>query len=113
MNEGIAIKEPLYRLSVRFRNGELISWVMQNPVDSRAIQPDTTFMVVTSVSVQNPSQCAETTFVNIRDMSFLRCEKVTLEQLAGEHRSAGIRSSAGKGGAEDTGPKSLSQVSFF
>lgn len=112
MSEAITIKEPLYRLSVRFRNGELITWVTQKELDSRSISPDTTFMIVTSVSVQDPSQCSETTVVNVRDLSFVRCERVTLEQLAGEHRSAGIRS-GGKGGAEDGSPKTLSQVKFI
>lgn len=112
MSEGLTIKEPLYRLSVRFRNGELITWVTAEELDSRKVTPDTTFMIVTSVSVQNPSQCTETTVINVRDLSFVRSERVTLEQLAGEHRSAGIRST-GKSGAEDGGPKALSQVKFI
>ena len=112
MSEAISIKEPLYRLSVRFNNGELISWVTQEALDSRGVTPDTTYMIVTSISVQNPNQCTETTVINLKDLSFVRSERVTLEQLAGEHRSAGIRST-GKSGAEDGGPKALSEVKFI
>lgn len=112
MSEAIEVKEPLYRLSARFANGELITYVTQEQFDSRAIASETRYMVITSVSVQNPTQCTETTIVNLRDLSFVRSERVTLEQLAAEHRSAGIRST-GKNTADEWHPKVLSTVKFI
>jgi hypothetical protein len=48
--------------------------------------------------------------VNLRDVSFLKTERVTLEQLASEHR-IGIRSAA-LPGADDRLPKNLAQLRF-
>ncbi len=111
MSERIMLQDPLFKLAVRFGNGEVLSYVLQDPLDSRAITPDTRYAIISSVLCQNPSECTEVTAINLRDVSFLRTERVTIEQLAGSHRTAGIGSQV-KQDLDDRLPKILSQIKF-
>ena len=110
MSESIQLRDPLFRLYIRFTNGETMQHVMTEPLDSRMIAPETKYAVISSSSCQNPNVCTDVTLVNLRDVTFIRTERVTLEQLAGEHR-IGIRS-AGTAGSDDRLPKNLAQIKF-
>jgi len=109
MSENIELKEPIFKLSVRFNNGETIHYIVDSAIDSRLLTPDTRYAVISSVSCQNPNDCTETTVINLRDVTFVRTERVTLDQLAGEHRMAGIRAVRGS----DDKVKTLSYVKFI
>lgn len=111
MSESLQLRDPLFRLIVRFTNGETLQQVMTDPLDSRVIAPETKYAVISSFSCQNPSVCNEVTVVNLRDVTFIKSERVTLEQLAAEHR-IGIRS-AGLSGSDDRLPKNLAQLKFI
>jgi hypothetical protein len=111
MSESLQLRDPLFRLIVRFTNGETMQQVMTEPLDSRMITPETKYAVISSFSCQNPSLCTDITLVNLRDVTLIKTERVTLEQLAGEHR-IGIRS-AGVAGADDRLPKNLAQLKFI
>jgi hypothetical protein len=110
MSESLQLRDPLFRLYVRFTNGETMQHVMTEPLDSRMLSPETKYAVISSFSCQKPSECIDVTLVNLRDVTFIRTERVTLEQLAGEHR-IGIRSS-GTPGADERLPKNLAQLKF-
>ncbi len=110
MSEGLQLRDPLFRLYIRFTNGETMHQVMTDPLDSRMIAPETKYAVISSFSCQNPSVCTDVILVNLRDVTFIKTERVTLEQLAGEHR-IGIRS-AGAPGSDDRLPKNLAQLKF-
>lgn len=110
MSESFQLRDPLFRLIIRFTNGETVQHVMTDPIDSRMISPETKYAVISSFSCQNPSVCSDVTVVNLRDVSFVRSERVTLEQLAAEHR-IGIRS-AGISTADDRLPKNVAQLKF-
>lgn len=109
MSEAIELKEPIFKLSVRFSNGELLSFIVDSPIDSRLITPDTRYAMISTVNCQNPNECADLTVVNLRDVTFIRTERVTLDQLAAEHRMAGIRIT----GRADDKLKSLSYLKFI
>ncbi|HKV37701.1 MAG TPA: hypothetical protein VJX67_00700 [Blastocatellia bacterium] len=109
MSEPIQLKEPLYRLSVRFGNGELLQYLVNEPIDSRLVTPDVRYAIITSVSTLSPNELAETMVINLRDLTYIKSERVTLDQLASEHRSAGIRNTSG----DDAQPKTLSRVKFI
>ncbi|HSB08572.1 MAG TPA: hypothetical protein VLM38_03600 [Blastocatellia bacterium] len=111
MSESFQLRDPLFRLIVRFSNGETIQHMSTDPIDSRAIAPETRYAVISSFSLQNPTVCSDVTVVNLEDVTFIKTERVTLEQLAAEHR-IGIRS-AGVSAAEDRLPKSLAQLKFI
>jgi hypothetical protein len=111
MSEGLQLRDPLFRLNIRFTNGEQMQHVMTEPLDSRMIAPETKYAVISSFSCQNPNVCTDVTLINLRDVTFIKTERVTLEQLAGEHR-IGIRS-AGTPGSDDRLPKNLAQIKFI
>jgi hypothetical protein len=107
MSESFQIREPLYKLLVRFGNGETVHFILPDPIDDRLMTPDTKYVVISSFSVEKPSECTDITVINVRDLTFIRTERVTLEQLAAERRMAGMRSSS-----DDKLPKTLSQLKF-
>ena len=107
MTESLQLRDPLFRLIVRFNNGETIQHMMTEPLDSRAIATQTRYALISSYSCQDPSVCLDVTLVNMEDVTFIKSERVTLEQLAGEHR-IGIRSAA-----DDRLPKSVVQLKFL
>jgi hypothetical protein len=111
MSESIQIQEPIYKLAVRFGNGEVLRYVVRNPIDDRSVTPDTRYVIITSISCQNPSQCTEITVVNMRDVTYIQTERVTLEQLAGEHRMVGIRTTGPHGHGENL-PETLAEIKF-
>jgi len=112
MSESIQLRDPLFRLAVRFTNGETMQHVMTEPLDARMIAPETKYAVVSSFSCQNPSVCTETVVLNLRDISYIKSERVTLEQLASEHR-IGIRSAGTTIADERLHPKTLAQIKFI
>ncbi|HKF56421.1 MAG TPA: hypothetical protein VKJ45_13280 [Blastocatellia bacterium] len=111
MSESIELREPLYKLSIRFSNGELLNFLVRDLIDSRMITTETRYAVISSVSIQDPSQCIDSTVVNLRDVTFIRTERVTLDQLAAEHRMAGIRS-GNRSSFDDKLLKTLSHLKF-
>ena len=111
MSESIQLQEPIYKLSVRFGNGEVLRYVVKNLIDERSVNPDTRYAVITSISCQNPNQCTEISVINMRDVSYLRTERVTLEQLANEHRMVGIRTTGTHTAGENL-PETLAEIKF-
>ena len=109
MSESIQLPDPLFRLTIRFSNGETVTHMMTDPLEPRVIAPELKYAIVSSYSCQNPNTGVEVAMINLRDVSYIKTERVTLEQLAGEHR-IGIRS-AGVGG-DDRLPKFLAQIKF-
>jgi hypothetical protein len=112
MSESLQLREPLFKLIIRFSNGEMIQHVISDPVEARMISPETRYAVISSFSCQNPSECTDITVVNLRDVTFLKSERVTLDQLSAERRMAGIHSSS-TSSADDRLPKTLAQVKFI
>src|SRR5215471_6169313 len=88
-----------------------LNFLVRDLIDSRMISTDTRYAVISSVSTQDPSQCIDSTVVNLRDVTFIRTERVTLDQLAAEHRMAGIRSGS-RSSFDDKLLKTLSQLKF-
>jgi hypothetical protein len=111
MSESLQLHDPLFKLIVRFSNGEMIQYVLGDPIDARLITTETRYAVISSFSCQNPSECTDITVVNLRDVTFIRTERVTLDQLTTERRMAGIHS-ASTSSADDRLPKTIAQVKF-
>lgn len=111
MSERFQLPDPLFKLIVRFSNGETIQHISTDPIDTRAVAPETRYAVISSFFCQNPSVCSDVTVVNLKDVSFIKTERVTLEQLAAEHR-IGIRSK-GTSATDDRLPKTLAQLKFI
>ena len=112
MSESIQLRDPLYKLVVRFSNGETVQHVVTDPIDARAVKPETRYALISSFSCQNPSECTDVSVINLRDVSFIRTERVTLDHLATERRMAGMRN-MGVSGQEEKLPKTLAQLKFI
>jgi hypothetical protein len=112
MSESLQLRDPLYKLIVRFSNGEMIQHIVSDPIEARMIAPETRYAVIVSFSCQNPSECTDITVVNLRDVTFVKTERVTLDQLSTDRRTAGIHSTS-VSGTDDRLPKTLSQVKFI
>jgi len=111
MSENIQLKDPLFRLSVRFGNGETINFITDQPINEDKILPETRYAIITSVPIASPSECADISVINLRDVTFIKTEKVTLDQLTHERRMAGIRS-IGQSDTDDRLPKTLAHLKF-
>jgi hypothetical protein len=92
MSERIELKDPLFRLVVRFSNGETLQHLLAEPVDARSMPPDARYAVVSTFSVERPNEVSEIDIINLRDVTFIKTERVTLDDLAADRRKAGIRS---------------------
>ncbi|HXG91074.1 MAG TPA: hypothetical protein VNN73_01740 [Blastocatellia bacterium] len=112
MSESLQLRDPLFKLVVRFSNGEMIQHILQDPIEARAMTPDTRYAVISSFSCQNPSECTDITVINLRDVTYFKTERVTLDQLANERRMAGMHASAASG-HDDKLPKTISQLKFI
>ena len=112
MSESLQLREPLFKLVVRFGNGEKLQHVVSHPIEAHLITPDTRYLVISSFSLQNPSECTDVTVVNMRDVTFIKTEQVTLDQLTTERRTAGLHSSS-TSTQDDRMPKTLAQLKFI
>jgi len=105
------LREPLYKLIIRFANGEMIHHVVSEPIDSRQIASATLYAVISCFLLQKPSECTDITVINLRDVSFIKTERVTLDQVASERRMAGLHANSSK--EDDRMPKMLAQLRFI
>jgi hypothetical protein len=112
MSESLQLRDPLYKLNVRFSNGEQIQFISSEAIDPRGITPETRYAVISSFSVENPSDCTDIAVLSLRDISCIRTEKVTREQLTAERRMAGIRT-VGAHDHDEKPVKSLAQLKFI
>jgi hypothetical protein len=110
MSESIQLRDPLFKLYLRFSNGEVVNHIATNPIEPRAITADMRYAVIACYSTQNPSECTDITVVNLRDVTYIKTERVTVDQLVADRRMAGIRSSDSN--ADDRLPKALAQITF-
>src|ERR1044071_1083431 len=92
MSESLQLREPLFKLVVRFGNGEETQHIVSRPIEAHLITPDTRYLVISSFQLQNPNECTDITVVNMRDVTFIKTEQVTLDQLTTERRTAGLHS---------------------
>ena len=110
MSEALKLPNELFKLFIRFSNGETVYHVTTHPLDARSIKPETRYAVISCYSTRNPVECTDVTVVNLRDVTFIKTERVTVDQLNADRRMAGMRSSDSS--ADDKQPKTLAQLSF-
>jgi hypothetical protein len=112
MSESIQLEDPLFKLVIRFGNGEVATYIVKEPINTRTLTPELRYAVVSSFSLQNPSQGTEVAVFNLKDVTYIKTERVKVEVLTRERRMAGIRS-IGPDLGDDRSPKTLSQLTFI
>ncbi|MBI3650361.1 MAG: hypothetical protein HY231_04870 [Acidobacteria bacterium] len=112
MSESLKLPDPLFKLIIRFNNGEKFYFITDELIAAHHIAADTRYALVSSFALQNPNECTAVTLINLNDVAFIKTEKITLDELAAEKRTAGLHSFASAMNEENL-PKTLSQVKFI
>ncbi len=102
----------LFKLIIRFSNGEQFNYVTNDPYPASGISADTRYAVISSYAYQNAEDCTDVTLVNLSDVAFIKTEKISLEELASEKRTAGLRSTNSTN-LDDKLPKAISTLKFI
>lgn len=110
MAESMQLPATLYKLIIRFSNGEKVHYVTTEPVATHTLSGDTRYALVTSCPPQNPAECAEANLINLRDVAFIKSERIALEDLVAERRTVGLNA---RFSGEENQPKLISQVKFI
>jgi hypothetical protein len=112
MSESMKFPDTIFKLVIRFSNGEKFHYITDEQFLAHKITAETRYAVISSFSLQNPAQCTDVTLVNLKDVAFIKTEKITLEELSAGRRTAGVHSTSASL-SEDKLPKTLSQVKFI
>src|ERR1044072_5159058 len=102
----------LFKLIIRFSNGEQFNYVTAEPYPASGVTAETRYVVISSYAYQNPEDCTDVTLVNLGDVAFIKTEKISLEDLMSEKRPAGLRST-NFATADDKLPKAISTLKFI
>ena len=112
MSESMKLPDTIFKLVIRFSNGEKFHYITDEQFIAHKITPETRYAVISSFSLQNPAECTDVTLINLKDVAFIKTEKITLDQLSAGRRTAGLHSTSASL-SEDKLPKTLSQVKFI
>lgn len=73
-----------HRLTIRFTNGETVVYTVREALHAEDISPQVRFVVITSYTCEPPARCDEVILLNLNDISFIKTEHVTSEELERE-----------------------------
>jgi hypothetical protein len=73
-----------HRLTIRFTNGETFIYTVAEPLHAEDIAASARFAVISSYQCEKPEDCHEIVLLNLNDISYIRTEHVTNEQLEKE-----------------------------
>jgi hypothetical protein len=73
-----------HRLTIRFTNGETFIYTVAEPLHAEDIAASSRFAVISSYQCEKPEDCHEIVLLNLNDVSYIRTEHVTNEQLEKE-----------------------------
>ena len=104
--------DTLFKLIIRFSNGDQFNYVTTDPYPASGINAETRYAIISSYAYQNPEDCTDVTLVNLSDVAFIKTEKISLEDLASEKRTAGLRST-NTTNLDDKLPKAISTLKFI
>jgi hypothetical protein len=112
MSESLKLPDTIFKLIIRFTNGEKFHYITDEQIAAHKLGSDTRYALISSFSLHNPSECLDVTLINLHDVAFIKTEKITLDELAAGKRTAGLHSFSPAAGEEKL-PKTLSQVKFI
>jgi hypothetical protein len=110
MSESIKLPDTIFKLIIRFSNGEKFHYITDEQFIAHKITLETRYAVISSFSLQNPAECTDVTLVNLNEVAFIKTEKITLDELSAGRRTAGLHATSV---SEEKLPKTLSQVKFI
>jgi hypothetical protein len=73
-----------HRLTIRFTNGETFIYTVAEPLHAEDIASTARFAVITSYLCEKPEDCHEIVLLNLNDISYIRTEHITDDELEKE-----------------------------
>jgi hypothetical protein len=73
-----------HRLTIRFTNGETLLYTVRDALHAEDIPASVRFVVISSFECESPETCAEIVLLNLNDISYIKTEHVTQEELTRE-----------------------------
>jgi hypothetical protein len=98
-----------HRLTIRFTNGERLLYTVRDPLHAEDIPANVRFVVISSFECEPPEKCSEIILLNLNDISYIKTEHMTEEELTREtstRREAELRSNT-------ISPQRLSRIGFI
>jgi|SRR5947209_1879013 len=86
----------LHRMTIRFSSGEIFTYIVREPLHAEDIPATARFAVIHSYMCEREETCTEIVLLNLNDISYIRTEHLTQEDLIreeetkSEHRAVGI-----------------------
>lgn len=77
----------LHRLTIRFSSGETFVYIVREPLHAEDIPASARFAVIHSYQCATEEQCTEIVLLNLNDVSYIRTEHITGEQLQSEEET--------------------------
>jgi len=77
-----------HRLTIRFTNGETFIYTVSEPLHAEDIPAGVRFAVITSYNCETPEKCDELVLLNLNDVSYIRTEHITDDELQKEELTA-------------------------
>lgn len=73
-----------HRLTIRFTSGETFIYIVREPLHAEDIPASARFAVLHSYQCETEDQCTELVLLNLNDVSYIRIEHITDQQLQHE-----------------------------
>jgi hypothetical protein len=99
-----------HRLTIRFTNGETLLYTVQDALHAEDISAQVRFVVISSYLCEKPTECTELVLLNLNDVSYIKTEHVTEQEL---EREATTRREAELRNNTISTPQRLSRIGFI
>ncbi|HEY0319667.1 MAG TPA: hypothetical protein VGC66_01720 [Pyrinomonadaceae bacterium] len=73
-----------HRLTIRFTNGETFVYTVAEPLHAEDIAASARFAVISTYLCEKPEDCHEIVLLNLNDVSYIRTEHITNQELEKE-----------------------------
>lgn len=73
-----------HRLTIRFTNGEMLVYTVREALHAEDISAEHRFVVIHSYLYEKPEQCSEIMLLNLNEITYIKTEHVTEEELRRE-----------------------------
>lgn len=73
-----------HRLTIRFTNGETFIYTVAEPLHAEDIASSARFAVISPYLCEKPEECREIVLLNLNDVSYIRTEHITNQELEKE-----------------------------
>ena len=99
-----------HRLTIRFTNGETFIYTVSEALHAEDIAANARFAVISSYQCEKPEDCHEIVLLNLNDISYIRTEHITDQELEKEELT---KREASREQSTIGTPQRLSRIGFI